>query len=863
MQKKKLDYDRHNCKSITTLPAKFLLIASSPLAWNREIPYATPPLHLYENLLPFSTKLHICHFVPHCNSAMASLQTHHYNFQFHRCVSSLSPKLHGLQNPKLSLRFPISFSGKVRVTFRGNGKGRDGIYSLCCLCRAGSEVEKVSAEEGNERPPFDINLAVVLAGFAFEAYSSPPDNIGRREVDAADCKTVYLSESFVREIYDGELLVKLKKGLNLPAMDPWGTSDPYVVMQLDGQVVKSKVKWGTKEPTWNENFSFNIKQPPTINLQVAAWDANLVTPHKRMGNAGISLEGLCDGNSHDVLVELGGMGGGGKLHLEVNYKSFDEIDEGKMWWRRVPFVSDFLRKTGFEPALKMLAGSDTVQAREFVEYAFGQLKSFNNAYLLKNLISSSDGNNTEGTRKSNNSAGMSDVPSQMEGIAELSLNNTGFKEGSNSDDSNADNGGVENGYAPEPVKQLGEERQSNKNFWRNFANEINQNVVEKFGLPIPEKLKWDGFDLLNKVGLHSRKIAEASYIDSGLATPEGVDVDNDKISGPLSVSMIQSSLPDIKEVTRDLVRQTDSVLGTLMVLTAAVSQSNKEANLAGRSKIKEEDTSNVEDDALTYPINEKLASSQGAQEMKNSFLLQKVPWRLGRCLLLLWGIQVAIWCDSSRKRLVIAFRGTEQARWKDLRTDLMLAPAGLNPERIGGDFKEEVQRLSYLYTSQAAEDSDDLAEPLHKWHVYVTGHSLGGALSTLLALELSSSQLAKRGVISVTMYNFGSPRVGNKKFAEVYNEDNIELSGDGYQGDVIGEYTPDALISEFMKGEMELIEKILETEINIFSSIRDGTALMQHMEDFYYITLLENVRSNYQVAAARAVSDEQKNIKIS
>lgn len=25
------------------------------------------------------------------------------------------------------------------------------------------------------------------------------------------------------------------------------------------------------------------------------------------------------GNSHDVLVELGGMGGGGKLHLEVRF----------------------------------------------------------------------------------------------------------------------------------------------------------------------------------------------------------------------------------------------------------------------------------------------------------------------------------------------------------------------------------------------------------------------------------------------------------------------------------------------------------------------------------------------------------------
>lgn len=28
----------------------------------------------------------------------------------------------------------------------------------------------------------------------------------------------------------------------------------------------------------------------------------------------------------------------------------------------------------------------------------------------------------------------------------------------------------------------------------------------------------------------------------------------------------------------------------------------------------------------------------------------------------------------------------------------------------------------------------------------------------------------RHGVISVTMYNFGSPRVGNKRFAEAYNK---------------------------------------------------------------------------------------------
>ncbi|KAH9650558.1 pentatricopeptide repeat-containing protein [Citrus sinensis] len=54
--------------------------------------------------------------------------------------------------------------------------------------------------------------------------------------------------SFAHEMYDGQLFIKLEKCFNLPAMDPWithacstgflGTSDPYVFMELDGQVVK-------------------------------------------------------------------------------------------------------------------------------------------------------------------------------------------------------------------------------------------------------------------------------------------------------------------------------------------------------------------------------------------------------------------------------------------------------------------------------------------------------------------------------------------------------------------------------------------------------------------------------------------------
>ncbi|XP_024986847.1 uncharacterized protein LOC112522024 isoform X4 [Cynara cardunculus var. scolymus] len=679
---------------------------------------------------------------------------------------------------------------------------------------------------------------------------------------------------------------------------------------------------GTKEPTWNEELTLYIKNPPTNDLQVAAWDANLVTPHKRMGNSSVNLESICDGNSHEVLVELEGMGGGGKVQLEVKFKSFDTIEEEKNW--RIPFLPEFLRNNGFESTLRKVVGSEPIQARQFVEYAFGQLKSINDAYIQRDGSSDDDKYAGEDSRISSNLNTQSDIVQTYQG-PEDSLK----YESNQKDEMNVDT----------IVTQMDVSSQSDKDFWKTFADTVNQNVVKQLGLPAPEKIKWEGFDLLSRVGLLSQSIAEAGYIEAGLATPSGQDALNDDETTDTSTnSTVQSSFPDIKKVTQDLLRQTDSLLGTLMVLNATVSELTKDGGLLAKSDTKE-DVTKEEKHAPECLKSEKSESSYGepvlderkAEEMRALFSTAESAMEAWAMLATSLGhpsfiksefekicfldnsitdTQVAIWRDSARKRLVVAFRGTEQVRWKDLRTDLMLAPAGLNPERIGGDFKEEVQvhsgflsaydsvRTRIISLIKAATGyQDDGADQASKWHVYVTGHSLGGALATLLALELSSSQLAKSGAISVTMYNFGSPRVGNKNFAEVYNEkvkdswrvvnhrdiipsiprlmgychvahpiylaagdaentlENIELLGDGYEGDVIGESTPDALVNEFMKGEKELIEKILNTEINIFRSIRDGTALMQHMEDFYYVSLLENVRSNYQTVVKTKSGD--------
>ena len=52
------------------------------------------------------------------------------------------------------------------------------------------------------------------------------------------------------------------------------------------------------------------------------------------------------------------------------------------------------------------------------------------------------------------------------------------------------------------------------------------------------------------------------------------------------------------------------------------------------------------------------------------------------------------------------------------------------------------------------------------WSVYVTGHSLGGALATICAADLGSGICAADDVV---MYNFGSPRVGNLAFVKHFN----------------------------------------------------------------------------------------------
>ena len=110
--------------------------------------------------------------------------------------------------------------------------------------------------------------------------------------------------------------------------------------------------------------------------------------------------------------------------------------------------------------------------------------------------------------------------------------------------------------------------------------------------------------------------------------------------------------------------------------------------------------------------------------------------------------------------MVIAFRGTEPTQWNDIKADLRawLVKDDECSGRIHTGFHHEVHKI--LDRVQIT-----VGQMRHKKKLYITGHSLGGALATLCAADIRRSLK-----LPVTMYNYGSPRVGNKKFKILYQK---------------------------------------------------------------------------------------------
>lgn len=141
--------------------------------------------------------------------------------------------------------------------------------------------------------------------------------------------------------------------------------------------------------------------------------------------------------------------------------------------------------------------------------------------------------------------------------------------------------------------------------------------------------------------------------------------------------------------------------------------------------------------------------------------------------------------NNKEKRLTVTFRGSVTLH--DLLTDAKVSMVTVpNPLEPGTTVRVHKGFRDYLYgrskrmpfaTLEKGDEGRKLDEILDKlletmesypgYHLYLTGHSLGGSLAILTALELGSDDHIPKPVSCIT---FAAPRVGNGAFANAFFE---------------------------------------------------------------------------------------------
>ena len=111
--------------------------------------------------------------------------------------------------------------------------------------------------------------------------------------------------------------------------------------------------------------------------------------------------------------------------------------------------------------------------------------------------------------------------------------------------------------------------------------------------------------------------------------------------------------------------------------------------------------------------------------------------------------QCHIFSDSNN--IVIAFRGTEPNKFSDVKADLLAFKRKSKTEgKVHMGFKMELRKLW--------PDIEALMQKNTTKQLWITGHSLGGAMATLCASRLEEK--------APKLYTYGSPRVGGPEFVK-------------------------------------------------------------------------------------------------
>ena len=99
------------------------------------------------------------------------------------------------------------------------------------------------------------------------------------------------------------LTVHVVEARDLKPMDPDGTSDPYAILEIEGNRSETKYVSSTTNPVWNESFQFDIERA-NEPLHIVVMDKDVFGTDDFEGECRISLDKLRDQMKHDEWFEL-------------------------------------------------------------------------------------------------------------------------------------------------------------------------------------------------------------------------------------------------------------------------------------------------------------------------------------------------------------------------------------------------------------------------------------------------------------------------------------------------------------------------------------------------------------------------------
>ncbi|GAB2296960.1 hypothetical protein Dimus_031064 [Dionaea muscipula] len=113
--------------------------------------------------------------------------------------------------------------------------------------------------------------------------------IGKRILDGGD-----KMEHLVMENLIGLLKIRVRRGINLAVRDAVSvTSDPYVVVSVGCQKLKTRVIKNDCNPYWNDELTLTITDP-SLPIKLTVYDKDTLTDDDKMGRAEFDIRPYLD-----------------------------------------------------------------------------------------------------------------------------------------------------------------------------------------------------------------------------------------------------------------------------------------------------------------------------------------------------------------------------------------------------------------------------------------------------------------------------------------------------------------------------------------------------------------------------------------